>query len=218
MTGSAGRKQNKDRGAEKPPKKKNQFLGTEVPRNFSDQCSLDFAYFLCLFSGRRAKSSQELCSWELFFLILGGFSPSEKTEPPAARRTCLSHFAAPKPGPRCPHHRQLPARLRTKHLLSPQPPTTPHRPKYPQVGGAEMTIILSDNNSRILTAPLSDPLEGGRGAIVQKYCHCISWEKAMTIKMRLSKMLFFLCFRPTIKFQDGSPVDPRFDPPCRPPF
>ena len=62
--------------AEKPHKKKNKFLGTEVPRNFSDQCSLDFAYFLCLFSGRRAKSSQELCSWELFFLILGGFSPS----------------------------------------------------------------------------------------------------------------------------------------------
>ena len=58
----------------KPPKKKNKFLGTEVPRNFSDQCSLDFAYFLCLFSGRRAKSSQS--SWELFFLILGGFSPS----------------------------------------------------------------------------------------------------------------------------------------------
>ena len=58
-------------------KKKNKFLGTEVPRNFSDQCSLDFAYFLCLFSGRRAKSSQELCSWELFFLILGGFSPSD---------------------------------------------------------------------------------------------------------------------------------------------
>ena len=62
--------------AEKPHKKKIKFLGTEVPRNFSDQCSLDFAYFLCLFSGRRAKSSQELCSWELFFLILGGFSPS----------------------------------------------------------------------------------------------------------------------------------------------
>ena len=58
-------------------KKKKKFLGTEVPRNFSDQCSLDFAYFLCLFSGRRAKSSQELCSWELFFLILGGFSPSD---------------------------------------------------------------------------------------------------------------------------------------------
>ena len=65
------------RGAEKPHKKKNKFLGTEVPRNFSDQCSLDFAYFLCLFSGRRAKSSQELCSWELFFLTLGGFSPSD---------------------------------------------------------------------------------------------------------------------------------------------
>ena len=64
-------------GRKTAQEKKNKFLGTEVPRNFSDQCSLDFAYFLCLFSGRRAKSSQELCSWELFFLILGGFSPSE---------------------------------------------------------------------------------------------------------------------------------------------
>ena len=64
-------------GGRKTAQKKNKFLGTEVPRNFSDQCSLDFAYFLCLFSGRGAKSSQELCSWELFFLILGGFSPSE---------------------------------------------------------------------------------------------------------------------------------------------
>ena len=81
-----------------------------------------------------------------------------------------------------------------------------------------MTIILSDNNSWILTAPQSDPLGGGRGVIVQNYCHCISWEKAMTTEMRISKMLFFLCFRPTIKFQDGSPVDPLFDPPADPPF
>ena len=36
--------------------------------------------------------------------------------------------------------------------------------------------------------------------------------------MRLSKMLFFLCFRPTIKFQEGSPVDPLFEPPADPPF
>ena len=36
--------------------------------------------------------------------------------------------------------------------------------------------------------------------------------------MRLSKMLFFLCLWPTIKFQDGSPVDPLFEPPCRHPF
>ena len=81
-----------------------------------------------------------------------------------------------------------------------------------------MTTILSDNNSLILTAPWSDPLEGGRGVIAQNYCHCFSWEKAMTIKMRLSKMLFFLCFRPTIKFQGGSPVDPLFEPPADPPF
>ena len=56
-------------GGRKTAQEKNKFLGTEVPRNFSDQCSLDFAYFLCLFSGRRSKSSQELCSWELFFFL-----------------------------------------------------------------------------------------------------------------------------------------------------
>ena len=75
------------RGQKNRPRKKNKFLGREVPRNFSDQCSLDFAYFLCLFSGRRSKSSQELCSWELFFLILGGFSSCEK---------CLGEFAPSK--------------------------------------------------------------------------------------------------------------------------
>ena len=31
-------------------------------------------------------------------------------------------------------------------------------------------------------------------------------------------MLFFLCFSPTIKFQDGSPVNPLFEPPADPPF
>ena len=66
-------------GAEKPHKKKNKFLGTEVPRNFSDQCSLDFAYFLCLFSGRWAKSSQELCSWELFFSYFRWFFSFRKS-------------------------------------------------------------------------------------------------------------------------------------------
>ena len=55
-----------------------------------------------------------------------------------------------------------------------------------------MTTILSDNNSRILTAPQADPLEGGRGVIAQNYCHCISLEKATTLKMRISKMLFFV--------------------------
>ena len=33
-------------GRKTAQEKKNKFLGTEVPRNFSDQCSLDFAYFL----------------------------------------------------------------------------------------------------------------------------------------------------------------------------
>ena len=42
--------------------------------NFSDQCSLDFAYFLCLFSGRRSKSSQELCSWVFFSYFRWFFS------------------------------------------------------------------------------------------------------------------------------------------------
>ena len=33
------------------------------------------------------------------------------------------------------------------------------------LGDAEMTRILSDNNSPILTAPESDPLEGRKGVI-----------------------------------------------------
>ena len=86
------------------------------------------------------------------------------------------------------------------------------------LGGAEMTIILSDNNSRIFTAPCPTPWRVEAGEIVQNYCHCISWEKATTIKLRFSKMLFFLCCSPTIKFQDGSPVDPLFEPPADPPF
>ena len=82
-----------------------------------------------------------------------------------------------------------------------------------------MTRILSGNDSRILTAPLVRPPWAWRveGVIVPNYCHCISWEKGMTIKMRLSKIQFLLCFRPTIKFQDGSPVDPLFEPPADPP-
>ena len=35
--------------------------------------------------------------------------------------------------------------------------------------------------------------------------------------MQLSNMLFFLCFRPTIKFQDGSLVDPLSEPSADPP-
>ena len=31
-------------------------------------------------------------------------------------------------------------------------------------------------------------------------------------------MQFFLCFRPTITFQGGPPVDPLFEPPVDPPF
>ena len=31
-------------------------------------------------------------------------------------------------------------------------------------------------------------------------------------------MLFFLCFRPAIEFQGGSPLDPLFEPPADPPF
>ena len=38
----------------------------------------------------------------------------------------------------------------------------------------------------------------------------------MTIKMRLSKMLLFLSFGPTLEFQVGSPVDPLFEPPADP--
>ena len=83
-----------------------------------------------------------------------------------------------------------------------------------------MTRILSDDTSRILTAPQSDPVERGRGVVVQSYCHCIPGrkKKTMTIKMRLSKMLFFQCSRPAIKFQGGFPVDPLFEPHVDPPF
>ena len=71
------------------------------------------------------------------------------------------------------------------------------------------TIIL-----RFLRPPSPTPW---KGAIVQNDCHCISWERATTIKMRLSKVLFFLCFlRPTIKFLGGSPVDPLFEPSADP--
>ena len=52
-------------------------------------------------------------------------------------------------------------------------------------------LYRSFMNRRRLTAPQADPLEGGRGVFAQKFCHCISWEKATTIKMRLSRMLFF---------------------------
>ena len=76
------------RGQKKPHKKKTKFLGTEVPRNFSDQCSLDFAYFLCLFSGRRAKKFPgTLFLGTFFFLILGGFSPSDFSQ-----RHCYNLF------------------------------------------------------------------------------------------------------------------------------
>ena len=61
-------------------------------------------------------------------------------------------------------------------------------------------------------------MEGGGGVIVQNYCHCISWEKATTIKMRLSKMLFFLCFRPTIKFFRMGPLLTLFPNPLPTPF
>ena len=83
-----------------------------------------------------------------------------------------------------------------------------------------MTIILSDNNSLgFLWPPRPTPgrVEGG-GNCLKLLPLCIFWEKEMTIKMRLSKiMLFFLCFRPTIEFQDGSPVDALLDPPADPP-
>ena len=49
--------------------------------------------------------------------------------------------------------------------------------------------------ARILTAPYSDPLEGGRGVAVQKIIVTVFWEKATTI-------------RPTIEFQGGSPATP----------
>ena len=87
------------------------------------------------------------------------------------------------------------------------------------LGGAEMTIILSDNNSRIFTASLIRPPGGWRGGKLPKIIVTVfPGKKTTTIKMRFSKMLFFLCFNPTIKFQDGSPGRPSFRTPCRPPL
>ena len=81
-----------------------------------------------------------------------------------------------------------------------------------------MTIILSNSNSRFLRPPSPTPWRVEGGGFVQNCCHCISRAKAMTIKMRLSEMLLFLRFRPTIKFQGGSPVHPLFEPPADPAF
>ena len=81
-----------------------------------------------------------------------------------------------------------------------------------------MAIILSDNNSRILTPPGPTPWKVEGGGNYPKVLSLYFLGKATTIKMRLSKILFFLCFRPTIKFQGGSPVDPLFEPPADPPF
>ena len=45
-----------------------------------------------------------------------------------------------------------------------------------------------------------------------------SWEKATTKKDAIFQMRFFLCFRLTINFEGGCPVDPLFEPPAHPPF
>ena len=85
------------------------------------------------------------------------------------------------------------------------------RPSQRQISSQRLSvplplIVLPLELSPIFTAaPTPAPLEGGRGMIVQNRCRCISWEKATTTKMRLSKMPILLCFRPTIRFQDGSP-------------
>ena len=82
-----------------------------------------------------------------------------------------------------------------------------------------MTIIFSDNNSRILTAPLSDPLEGGRGGNCPKLLSLHFLGKSDDNKnATFPKVLFFLCFRPTIKFQDGSLVNPLSEPSADPLF
>ena len=80
-----------------------------------------------------------------------------------------------------------------------------------------MTTILSDNDSRILTAPCSNPLEGGGGVTVQNFVIAFP-EKSDYNKNVTFQNVVFLCSRPTIKFQGGSPVDPLFEPPADPPF
>ena len=56
------------RGQKNRTRKKNKFLGTEVPRNFSDQCSLDFAYFSVFSVGGGPKVPRNFVPGNFFFL------------------------------------------------------------------------------------------------------------------------------------------------------
>ena len=60
----------------------------------------------------------------------------------------------------------------------------------------------------------SQPWRVEGGEIVQNYCHCISWEKATTIKMQLPKC----CFSCAFGRSRWVPCWPSFRTPCRPPF
>ena len=67
-------------------------------------------------------------------------------------------------------------------------------------------------------SPLVRPHGGWRGANSPKLLSLYFLGKSVDNKNTTFQNPVFLCFRPTKKFQDGSPVDPLFDPPRRPPF
>ena len=82
-----------------------------------------------------------------------------------------------------------------------------------------MTRILSNNNSRLLAAPESDPLEGGRGVIVQNYCHCISWGKSDNNRnATFQNAVFPVLLGRQSDFKEGPLLTLFSRPPANPPF
>ena len=64
-------------GQKNRTRKKTNSWERRFPGTFRTNIPLILPIFSVFSVGGGPKSSQELCSWELFFLILGGFSPSE---------------------------------------------------------------------------------------------------------------------------------------------
>ena len=84
------------------------------------------------------------------------------------------------------------------------------------VGGGSADFIFM--GARIFSyGPLVQPPGRWKGVKSPKLLSLYFLGKSDDNKNATSKMLFFLCFRPTIKFQGGSPDDPLFEPPA-PPF
>ena len=81
-----------------------------------------------------------------------------------------------------------------------------------------MTRILSDNDSWILTAPSSDPLEGGGGGNCPKLLSLYFLGKSDDNKNAIFQNAVFPVLQPDNKISRWVPVDPLFEPPADPPF